>query len=190
MSTSLESVQWNACVHKLDLSVYSHSKAILGNEFRTHVNSKRKILSTGKFSSEEDWTQGAASNRAASPTHCQQTIPAPFIITLPYTALHSYHQVDAVHPNTTGHHAPQFNDPNAYPATDNNKNNNERISRAPFHVKHVQLCWTGANTKHLHIRHSKQVSKQSCWNIQLGRKIHTHTPTHKKTQTLYQRTHK
>ena len=49
----------------------------------------------------------------------------------------------------------------------NNNNNNERISRAPFHVKHAQLRWTGANTKHMHIRHSKQhVSKQSCWNIQ------------------------
>ena len=29
----------------------------------------------------------------------------------------------------------------------NNNNNNERISRAPFHVKHAQLHWTGANTK-------------------------------------------
>ena len=33
-------------------------------------------------------------------------------------------------------------------ALDNNdNNNNERISRAPFHVKHAQLRWTGANTK-------------------------------------------
>ena len=28
-----------------------------------------------------------------------------------------------------------------------NNNNNERISRAPFHVKHAQLRCTGANTK-------------------------------------------
>ena len=28
-----------------------------------------------------------------------------------------------------------------------NNNNNERISRALFHVKHAQLRWTGANTK-------------------------------------------
>ena len=27
------------------------------------------------------------------------------------------------------------------------KKKNERISRAPFHVKHAQLRWTGANTK-------------------------------------------
>ena len=26
-------------------------------------------------------------------------------------------------------------------------NNNGRVSRAPFHVKHAQLLWTGANTK-------------------------------------------
>ena len=29
----------------------------------------------------------------------------------------------------------------------NNNNNNECISRAPFHVKHAHLHWTGANTK-------------------------------------------
>ena len=29
----------------------------------------------------------------------------------------------------------------------NNNNNNERISRAPFHVKHAQLRWAGANAK-------------------------------------------
>ena len=29
----------------------------------------------------------------------------------------------------------------------NNNNNTERISRAPFHMKHAQLRWTGANTK-------------------------------------------
>ena len=29
----------------------------------------------------------------------------------------------------------------------NNIDNNDCISRAPFHVKHAQLRWTGANTK-------------------------------------------
>ena len=44
MSGSFEFVQWNACVHRLDLSLYSHPKEFLGNEIRTHVNSKRKNL--------------------------------------------------------------------------------------------------------------------------------------------------
>ena len=54
-----------------------------------------------------------------------------------------------------------------------NNNNNEHISRAPFHVKHAQLHWTSANTKiHcMHIRHPKHhVSKQSCSNIQRSSK--------------------
>ena len=48
MSGSFESVRWNACVHRLDLSLYSHAKEFLGNGVRNHVNSKGKI-STGKI---------------------------------------------------------------------------------------------------------------------------------------------
>ena len=54
----------------------------------------------------------------------------------------------------------------------NSSNNNERIPRAPFHVKHAQDMLNRSkynNTKHIHIRHSKQrVSKQSCRNIQIN----------------------
>ena len=51
-----------ACVHRLGLDFYSHLKEFLGNRVRTHVNYKRKIPSTGKFSSEEDRTHDAASH--------------------------------------------------------------------------------------------------------------------------------
>ena len=37
-----EHVRWNACVHRLDLGLYSHAKEFLGNGVRTHVNSKGK----------------------------------------------------------------------------------------------------------------------------------------------------
>ena len=49
MFGSFESVQWNACVHRLDLGLYSHLKEFWGgaNRVRTHVNSKGKIPSTG-----------------------------------------------------------------------------------------------------------------------------------------------
>ena len=47
MSGSFESVRWNACVHTLDLGLYSHPEEFLGNEVRNHVNSKSKIPSTG-----------------------------------------------------------------------------------------------------------------------------------------------
>ena len=47
MSGSLESMRWNACVHRLDPSVHSHPKEFLGNRVRTHVNSKGKIPSHG-----------------------------------------------------------------------------------------------------------------------------------------------
>ena len=43
---SFEPVRWNACVHRLDLGVYSHP-IFFGNRVRAHVNSKGKIPSTG-----------------------------------------------------------------------------------------------------------------------------------------------
>ena len=46
MSGSFESEQWNACLHRLDLGLYSHPKEFWGNGVRTHVNSKGKIPST------------------------------------------------------------------------------------------------------------------------------------------------
>ena len=49
MSGSFESVWWNACVHRLDLSLYSHPKEFGENGIRTHVNSKGKIPSTVKI---------------------------------------------------------------------------------------------------------------------------------------------
>ena len=49
-SGSFESVRWNACMHRLDLGLYSYPKDFWGNEVRTHVNSKGKITSTGKNS--------------------------------------------------------------------------------------------------------------------------------------------
>ena len=48
MSGSFESVRWNVCVQRLDLSLYSHLKDCFGNGVRSHVNSKGKIPSTGR----------------------------------------------------------------------------------------------------------------------------------------------
>ena len=50
MSVSFESVRQNACVHRLDLALYSHPKEFWGNGFRIHVDSKGKIPTTGKIS--------------------------------------------------------------------------------------------------------------------------------------------
>ena len=60
MSGSFESVQWNACVHRLDLDLYSHPKEFWGNGVRTHVNSKGKIPST----------KTVLSRGGSSPGHC------------------------------------------------------------------------------------------------------------------------
>ena len=46
MPGSFESMRWNACVHRLDLGLYSHLKEFLGNGVRNHANSKGKIPST------------------------------------------------------------------------------------------------------------------------------------------------
>ena len=45
MSGSFESVQWNACVYKLDLGLYSHRKEFLVTGVGTHVNFKGKLPS-------------------------------------------------------------------------------------------------------------------------------------------------
>ena len=78
MSGSFESVRWNACVHRLDLGLYSDPEEFWGIGVRTHVNSKgKKSPLPEKFSSEEDGTHNAASSRTVSPSHYQRAIPAP-----------------------------------------------------------------------------------------------------------------
>ena len=66
LSGSFESVWWNACVHKLDLGLYSHVKEFVRNGVRNHGISKGKIPSTG--GSQEGWTHDTASRRTVSPT--------------------------------------------------------------------------------------------------------------------------
>ena len=72
MSGSLKSVRCNACVHRLDLGLYSHPKELWGNGVRTHVNSKGK-----NGGSQEVWTCHAASHRTASPTRYQLSYSGP-----------------------------------------------------------------------------------------------------------------
>ena len=50
------------------------SKRVIGNGVRAHINSKGKIPSPEKFSSEEDQTQSAVSSRTANPTHMNLSI--------------------------------------------------------------------------------------------------------------------
>ena len=75
MSGSFESVRWNACVHRLDLSLYSHPKEFWGNGVRTHVHSQGQIPSTGR--PEEDRTHDAASSRTASRTRYRLSYSGP-----------------------------------------------------------------------------------------------------------------
>ena len=62
------SVQWNACVHRLDIALYCHPKKVWGNGVRTHINSKGKSQPE-KLSPKEDRTDDTASSRTASPAH-------------------------------------------------------------------------------------------------------------------------
>ena len=62
-------------MHRLDLGLYSHAKEFWGNGVRTHVNSKERNPSNGKFPPEEDQTHNTASRRTAGPTHYQRAIP-------------------------------------------------------------------------------------------------------------------
>ena len=79
MSGSFDSVRWNACVHRLDLGLYSHEKEFWGgNGVRTHVNSKVKNPVYQKNSPQrriEPTTLHQAEQRAQHTTNW--AIPAP-----------------------------------------------------------------------------------------------------------------
>ena len=49
MSGSFESVRWDACIHRLELGLYSYPKEFWGNGVGTHVTSRGNIPSTGKI---------------------------------------------------------------------------------------------------------------------------------------------
>ena len=66
---------WNACVHRLDLRLYSHPKEFLGNGVRTHVFFPGKIRSTG--GSAKGGTRASASRTTGSPTHYRLSYSGP-----------------------------------------------------------------------------------------------------------------
>ena len=84
-SGSFEPMRWNACMHRLDLGLYSHPKEFLGNGVWTHVNSKGKVPST------ENVPRGGS-----NPRHCGQRAQAlPTELFWPLNLL--YHYGDAYH---------------------------------------------------------------------------------------------
>ena len=76
MSRSFECMQWNACVQRLDLGLYSHWKEFRGMDSEPMLTPREKSPPSEKISSEEDRTHNTASSRTASPTHYQQAILA------------------------------------------------------------------------------------------------------------------
>ena len=64
MSGYFEPMQWNVCVHRLDLKFILSSGRVVGKGVRTHVNSRKKsLLPDG---SKEGRTCDAASPRVAA----------------------------------------------------------------------------------------------------------------------------
>ena len=72
MSGSFEPVRWNACVHRLDLGLYSHPKEFFGGmesePMLTPVEGKYPL---NQRDSEASQTHEAASCRTVSPAHYQ-----------------------------------------------------------------------------------------------------------------------
>ena len=87
------------------------------------MNFKGKKSPQPEKISAEDGTHNAASSRTASPTHYQQAIPAPFAGLI----------APKSQPMCIGVRVVSFEGVIA------GNDNNEHISRAPFHVKHAQL---------------------------------------------------
>ena len=61
MSGSSESVRWNACVHRLDLGLYSHPKEFGGMESEPMLIPREKSPLPEKISPQQDRTCDAAS---------------------------------------------------------------------------------------------------------------------------------
>ena len=80
MSPSVESVQRNACVHRLDLGLYSRLKEFWGNGVRAHLNSKRKIPSTVKI----------LLRGGSKPQHCIKQDSEPNILPTSYSCSESH----------------------------------------------------------------------------------------------------
>ena len=64
-----EPVQWNACVHRLDLDLYSHPKAFVGNGVRSYVDFKEKSPLPEAQRRVEPVTLHHAGQRAQHTTH-------------------------------------------------------------------------------------------------------------------------
>ena len=73
-SGSFELVRWNACVHRLDLSLYCHPKKFLGEWSFNPCLLQGKNPLYRKMSPEEDRTHDAVDSE---PKHYQRAIPAP-----------------------------------------------------------------------------------------------------------------
>ena len=88
-SGSFESMQCNACVHRLDLGLYSHWKGVWGNGVRICVYSMGKLPSIE--CSEENRSHNAASCRTASPTHYWVSCSGPMLSTICCSCLFQAH---------------------------------------------------------------------------------------------------
>ena len=75
-SGSFESMWWNACVHRLDLGLYSHPKEFLGGmEFEPMLTPREKSP-LPKMSPEEDRTRDAVDSE---PKHYQRSYSGPAV---------------------------------------------------------------------------------------------------------------
>ena len=77
-SGSFESVRWNACLHRLDLGLYSHPKEFWGMEFEPMLTPREKAP-LPKMSPEEDRTRDAVDSE---PKHYQLSYSDPPVVVL------------------------------------------------------------------------------------------------------------
>ena len=75
MSESFESVRWNACMHRLDIGLYSHLKEFWGNGVT--ANCKGKIPSTGKILNRGGWIPRRMFRQDSEPNRLPTSYPGP-----------------------------------------------------------------------------------------------------------------
>ena len=135
-SGSFESAWWNACVHRPDLGLYSHPEEFFGgNGVWTHVNSKGKIPSTGKFPQRRIepvtlWT--------ASPNTTNELLwPPPLTHTSGTTSLGLYTQLDRVHNLPNKPYIASYIPPKII-----NYNTDQTVLPISHSIPNVSICFT------------------------------------------------
>ena len=154
MSGYFESVRWNACVHRLDLGLYSHLKEFWRNGVRTHVNSKGKIPSSGNILLGGGSNPRCCIKQNSKPNTLPMSYSSPLKLTFPHNFTPKRICVAIVNTLQTGH----------FQCGITTKSNSEPNANIPSKDKMVHSIVAGAHDVN-NLVHGLHTHKTFCHRI-------------------------